>query len=147
MITKEVLFEYVWIISGYDVDPNLTLVDFSFNDEKRKVINLVNNEAKKDKKLANLLEELKYSNDKKSVIEKYFDNQENTKENSKQNIHNVGNHGRINANNYGFIDMTNLASIIAITASILTIVITFGTRWIDNSIHFFVYYNCWHLKI
>ena len=128
MITKEVLFEYVRIISGYDVDPNLTLVDFSFNDEKRRVINLVNNESKKDKKLAKLLDELKYSNDKKSVIEKYFDNQENTKENSKQNIHNVGNHGRINANNYGFIDMTNLASIIAITASVLTIVITFCTR-------------------
>jgi len=50
MITKEVLNEYVRIMSGCDVDPNLTLVDFSFNEKQRNVVNLVNNEAKTDKK-------------------------------------------------------------------------------------------------
>lgn len=134
MITKDVLNEYVRIMSGCDVDPNLTLVDFSFNEKQRNIVNLVNNEAKKDKKLDNLLEDLKYSNNKKALIEEYFNKREKTKvkeekkESKKNNIHNIGNYGRVNVNNYGFIDTTSLASIIVITASILTIIISLGTR-------------------
>jgi len=133
MITKEVLNEYVRIMSGCDVDPNLTLVDFSFNEKQRNVVNLVNNEAKKDKKLANLLDDLKYSNNKKALIEEYFNKQEKTKvkvekKESKKNDHTVSNGVRVNVNNYGFIDTTSLASIIVITASILTIIISLGTR-------------------
>ena len=55
MINKETLIEYFRIISGGDADPNLTLVDFTLKDEQRNIVNLVNEEAKKDKDLANLL--------------------------------------------------------------------------------------------
>ena len=45
-----ILIKYVRIISGYDADPNLTLVDFTLNEEQRSIVNLVNEEAKKDAK-------------------------------------------------------------------------------------------------
>ena len=123
MINKETLIEYFRIISGGDADPNLTLVDFTLKDEQRNIVNLVNEEAKKDKDLANLLDKLKYSNNKTKVIEEYFDNNE---ENS--DIRNVRFCGRVLNDDLGFINMKSLSLIVGITAFVLALVITFATR-------------------
>lgn len=126
MINKEILMEYVKIISGYGADPNRTLVDFSLTEEKRNIVNLVNNEAKKDKKLNELLENLKYSNNKTSVIEAYFN-----KEESKTTFNDIAteaNYMKEKINNYGFINLSGLASIVGIVTLILMITITLGTR-------------------
>lgn len=121
MINKDMLIEYFKIIYGYGADSNLTLVDFSLNDEQRKIVNIVNDEAKKDKNLANLLEDLKYSNNKTKIIEEYFDKQNEEKNNTVKNIN-------TRIDNYGFINTTNLISIIAITMIVLVLVITFGSK-------------------
>ena len=67
MVNRELLMEYVKIIEEYVSNPT-----FVFNDEQRNIINLINKEAKNDGRLSNLLNELKNSNDKYSVIDKYY---------------------------------------------------------------------------
>lgn len=115
MINKDVLTKYVRIITGCDADPNLTLVDFSLNDEQRNIVNLVNEEAKKDKKLAELLDDLKYSNNKMSVIDAYFDEKEvNVSVNCKKE----------KIDNYGFINLSNLGLIVGFVTFTLAVVIT-----------------------
>ena len=126
MINKDMLIEYFRIISGSDADPNLTLVDFSLNDEQRNLVNLVNEEAKKDKKLARLLDDLKYSNNKTKVIEEYFNNNESFMSENKQNIPVPRFCGRIIENDYGFINMSSLAAIVGMITLILTLVISLG---------------------
>lgn len=136
MINKGVLVKYVRIISGCDANPNLTLVDFSLNEEQRNIVNLVNNEAKKDKKLANLLDDLKYSNNKNMVIEKYFAEDEKAKLNNNSEDNESVKHAMFNArignrgvvNNYGFINLSSLGAIVSIVAFILSVVVTFCTK-------------------
>ena len=128
MINKDMLLKYVRIISGCDADPNRTLVDFSINEEQRNVVNTVNNAAKKDKKLAALLEDLKYSNNKTKDIEKYFgSNKEKkaTKVNSKKEDLNrtMG-----LKENYGFVNVASLTATVAVVAWILSMIITFGAK-------------------
>lgn len=123
MINKETLIEYFRIISGTDADPNLTLVDFTLKDEQRNIVNLVNEEAKKDKDLANLLDKLRYSNNKTKVIEEYFDNKEESSYGG-----NVRFCGRVLNDDLGFINMKSLSLIVGITAFVLALVITFATR-------------------
>ena len=123
MINKDMLIEYVRIMSGTEVDPNLTLVDFSFTDEKRTVLNLVNDEAKKDKKLAGLLDDLKYSNNKIKVIEEYFNNE--VSDNSNE-ISKVGNYRREVIDNSGFVSVSSLAAVIGFVVLILTVVVSIG---------------------
>lgn len=127
MINKDTLIQYVKIISGCDVDPNVTLVDFTLDEEKRNVVNLVNEEAKKDKKLANLLDDLKYSNNKLLDVEKYFsvkveDKVENV------NVSNLKSYSRLKADNYGFVNMNILLSIVGIVTVVLSIAIAIGTK-------------------
>ena len=123
MINKEMLIEYFRIISGTDADPNLTLVDFTLKDEQRNIVNLVNEEAKKDKDLANLLDKLKYSNNKTKVIEEYFDSKE-----ANSGIRNIRFCGRVLNDDYGLINMKSLSLIVGTTAFILALVITFATK-------------------
>lgn len=125
MINKDVLTKYVRIISGCDADPNLTLVDFSLSDEQRNVINLVNEEAKKDKDLANLLEDLKYSNNKNSVIEDYFNNSEIS--DSSEPVIGGRNSNREKVDNYGFVNLSVLSLVIGIVVLTLGIVISIGS--------------------
>lgn len=124
MINKDVLTKYVRIISGCDADPNLTLVDFSLNDEQRNIVNLVNEEAKKDKRLANLLEDLKYSNSKNSVIEDYFNNKHND---SNGSVLGGRNTSREKIDNYGFINLSVLSLVVGIVVLTLGIVISMGS--------------------
>ena len=135
MISRDVLIKYVRIISGCDVDPNLTLVDFSLDDEQRNIVNLVNNEAKKDKKLSGLLDSLKYSNRKVDIINEYFDNLENINvANDKdeqleeydfsENILNARFCGR-QIDSYGFANITSIIAISGSLASILLLIISF----------------------
>ena len=128
MINKDMLLKYVRIISGCDADPNRTLVDFSINEEQRNVVNTVNNAAKKDKKLAALLEDLKYSNNKTKDIEKYF---ENTKEEKSENVNpkkEILNRTMGIKENYGFVNVASLTTTVAIVAWILSMIITFGAK-------------------
>lgn len=76
MIDKGVLFEYVKIIEEYISNPTVVLTENQIN-----LINLVNSEAKKDEKLAKLLEELRSSSDKNAIVEKYYVIDEENKEN------------------------------------------------------------------
>lgn len=124
MINKDVLTKYVRIISGCDSDPNLTLVDFSLSDEQRNIVNLVNEEAKKDKRLANLLEDLKYSNNKNSVIEDYFNNKHND---SNGLVLGGRNTSREKIDNYGFINLSVLSLVVGIVVLTLGIVISMGS--------------------
>ena len=120
MISKDILIKYCQIISGGSADPNLTLVDFSLNEEQRNIINMVNNASKKDKKLANLLEDLKYSNNKKSVIENYFNNEINANKEMKSR--------RVNVNNYGFVSASTLIIIVETVVLALALVVSLGTK-------------------
>lgn len=127
MINKDILVKYVKIILGGEVNTNLTLVDFSLNEEQRNIVNLVNNEAKKDKKLANLLEDLKYSNNKNMILEKYFEEQEDKSVETKDLFNaRIGSKGIVN--NYGFINLSSLGAIVSIVAFILSLVVTFCVR-------------------
>ena len=130
MINKDVLIKYVRIISGCDADPNLTLVDFSLNDEQRNVVNLVNDEAKKDKDLANLLDDLKYSNNKTKLIEEYFDKKVgvNSSDKSKHYVPNSRIDGKNIIDNSGFINMTSIVSMIGMVTIIITMVVAFGSK-------------------
>lgn len=127
MINKDTLLKYFRIMSGCDVNPNNTLVDFSLNDESRNVINLVNEEAKKDRKLAALLDDLKYSNNKVEMIEKYFDGKVETKVSGK-NVSGLKTCGRMKVDNYGFINMTSLVSIIGVVVVAMSLVIAIATK-------------------
>lgn len=138
MINRDVLIKYVRITSGCDADPNLTLVDFSFDDEQRNIVNLVNNEAKKDNNLADLLDSLKYSNKKIDVINEYFDRLENTNVVNEEvgqseekdfsvNILNARFCGR-QIDSYGFINLSSLATIVGTVTLILAVVITLCTK-------------------
>jgi len=135
MISRDVLIKYVRIISGCDVDPNLTLVDFSLDDEQRNIVNLVNNEAKSNKNLSDLLDSLKYSNKKVDIINEYFDNLENINvANDKdeqlkeydfsENILNARFCGR-KIDSYGFANITSIIAISGSLASILLLIISF----------------------
>jgi len=127
VINKDILVKYVKIILGGEVNTNLTLVDFSLNEEQRNIVNLVNNEAKKDKKLANLLEDLKYSNNKNMILEKYFEEQEDKNVETKDLFNaRIGSKGIVN--NYGFINLSSLGAIVSIVAFILSLVVTFCVR-------------------
>lgn len=117
MINKETLMKYYRITSGSGFDSDFTLVNFSLTSEDRDIINLVNNEAKKDKKLANLLEDLKYSNNKVAIIEEYFANEKSSK-----------NYGKEKIDNFGFVNMAGLASIVGIVTLILSLTIAIGTK-------------------
>lgn len=127
MINKEILLKYVRIISGCDADPNRTLVDFSINEEQRNVVNTVNNAAKKDKKLASFLEDLKYSNTKTKDIEKYFSNEKNNIEKSVPKKE-VLNRTMGIKENYGFVNVASLTATVAVVAWILSMIITFGAK-------------------
>lgn len=118
MINKELLTRYVRIISGCDGDTNRTLVDFSLDAEKRNVVNLVNEEAKKDKGLAKLLDDLKYSNNKMKLIDEYF-------KDAKDVI--VRNYSKEKIDNYGFINLSSLSMIIGAVVLALTVVIAIGS--------------------
>lgn len=124
MINKDMLLKYVRIISGCDADPNHTLVDFSINEEQRNVVNTINNAAKKDKKLAVLLEDLKYSNNKTKDIEKYFDSNQESESTQKKEILNrtMG-----IKESYGFVNVASLTTTVAVVAWILSMIITFGS--------------------
>lgn len=119
MMNKELLVDYIKIISEYDTNPNYTLVDFSLDGNKRDIINLVNEEAKKDKELANLLKDLKYSNNKTKDIEEYF----NKKSKNNNNYQNTRFCGRILSNDYGFVNLTSLIAITGSIALVLSLVI------------------------
>ena len=132
MINRDDLIKYVRITSGCDADPNLTLVDFSLDDEQRSIVNLVNNEAKTDKNLANLLDSLKYSNKKIDVINEYFDNLEKMNvisqsndlpEENNFNISNARFCGR-QIDSYGFVSLSSLAIVVGTVTLILAIVIS-----------------------
>lgn len=76
-MNKEILIQYAKIWEEYNNNPS-----FIFTEEQRNIINSVNKEVKNDEKLANLLEELKSSNNKINIIENYFNPQEtNNQEN------------------------------------------------------------------
>ena len=131
MINKDILIKYVRIISGCDADPNYTLVDFSLNDEQRNIVNTVNNEAKKDKKLAALLEDLKYSNNKNKDIEKYFNiNKENksVKESKVTTKKEVLNRTIGIKESYGFVNVASLTTTVVVVVWILLMIITFGAK-------------------
>ena len=124
MISKGMLIEYVRIMSGAEADPNLTLVDFTLTDEKRNVINLVNEAAKVDKKLAGLLDDLKYSNNKMKVIDEYFGNEVDN--NNSNEVSKVGSYRREQIDNYGFVSVSGLAEVIGLVVLVLTVVISIG---------------------
>lgn len=125
MINKDMLIKYVRIISGYDADPNLTLVDFSLNEEQRNIVNFVNEEAKKDKNLAMLLDDLKYSNNKNKLIEDYFNNLEEEKvEEVKSNLRFCGRE----INSYGFINSASLIITVEIVVLILSLFVRFASK-------------------
>lgn len=131
MINKDILIKYVRIISGCDADPNYTLVDFSLNDEQRNIVNTVNNEAKKDKKLAALLEDLKYSNNKNKDIENYFNiNKENksVKESKVTTKKEVLNRTIGIKESYGFVNVASLTTTVVVVVWILLMIITFGAK-------------------
>ena len=124
MINRDMLIEYVRIISGADADPNLTLVDFSLTDEKRNIVNLVNETAKNDKKLAELLDDLKYSNNKMKVIDEYFSNKKAN--NNSIDETKTGSYRKEVIDNCGFVSVSGLAAVIGFVVFILTVVITIG---------------------
>jgi len=123
MINKDMLNQYVRITSGYDADPNLTLVDFSLDEEQRNIVNLVIDESKKDKNLAKLLDDMKYSNNKNKLIEEYFDNVVE----SQMNVSNVKFCGR-DIDSYGYINTASLIITVEIVVLILSLIIRFGTN-------------------
>ena len=125
MINKDTLIKYVRVISGYEADPNLTLVDFSLNDEQRNVVNLVNEAAKKDKGLASLLDDMKYSNNKSKLIEDYFNNLE--KENINERKDNLRFCGR-EINSFGFINSASLIITVEIVVLILSLFVRFASK-------------------
>lgn len=125
MINKDMLIKYVRVISGYDADPNLTLVDFSLNEEQRNIVNLVNEEAKKDCGIAMLLDDLKYSNNKSKLIEDYFNNLE--KENINERKDNLRFCGR-EINSFGFINSASLIITVEIVVLILSLFVRFASK-------------------
>lgn len=76
MITKDMMLSYIRIVNEYMSNPS-----FVFSEREKNIINSVNKIAKEDESVAVLLEELRVTNDKNAVIEKYFSS---SKEEEKQ---------------------------------------------------------------
>ena len=135
MINKIILLTYFEILSEYDANPCLTLVNFVLNPTKRNIVNFVNEQAKKDKKLADLLQDAKYSNNKEELINNYLSSRTeeseslvDLSESMKNEYGSLRVFNRQFVNSYGFVSLAGLGAIVGFVALILTVVISLGTK-------------------